>query len=88
MTPLTQEEFQVNMEIITQALQTSKMLLSTISQEDIERLRENIRMADTMAMFIIPPIQFDKSMKNLDEQRQLLDWVQDTKVLFETCLKT
>lgn len=64
---------------LANALRVACTLLSLVDNKRLDELEHTMRMADNLAMLLVPPIDFAKSVKNVDLQKSLIRWARQTR---------
>lgn len=84
---MTNEEYIANMDLLKEAFRTANMMIQTMSQEYVDHMSQTLDHAESMGFLLVAPIGFAQAMKNVDQQRKLLQWANQTRALYEEFLQ-
>ena len=72
-----------SMDAVAQALMVAAVSIAAAGgDERLAELREVNRKADTLGFLIVPALDFGASMDRLRDQRELLQWAEDSLALY------
>lgn len=76
------EDYKARMDILAIAMRTAVSVGSQVSDEQLDELEKVIGKADGVGMFIVPPIEFPRAMRNLDDARKMIAFHRSLRALF------
>ena len=81
-------KYEDEMDTVCGALQAAEMMLRLLPDDSLDELEKAVQTADTMAFMMAAPMEFNITIKRLDDQKKLLEWARNTISIYKSLEKS
>lgn len=76
---MTDDEYRLCLDLITTQFREFHLGLAAITDEQLDTIEKTLNMSDSIGFMFVPPLEYQQSMKNIDDQRKLITLVREVR---------